>query len=167
MASPSRRRRILKEGEAMPRRTREAAVGAGLKPAPTQQLSIIPDARLLHDGSPALCFLADERGKLRRRHANREESGGIGLRLDLWIGQNLRDLALELVDDRGRRSFGCDKAEPDRDLIEMRQSQRTRKRRNVRSRRKGAVVEFCQDAELSALHQRHGGGGTVIGEIDA
>ena len=58
---------------------RSRCVGASLKPAPTNQPSIIPDARLLHDRGPALRFLADERGKLRRRHSDRKQPGGIGL----------------------------------------------------------------------------------------
>src|SRR5215469_2313480 len=74
--------------------------------------SIVFHSALLHDRGPALGFLTDESGELRRRVGGGKEPGGVRLRLDGGIGQDLRHLGVELVDDRRRRALGCHEPEP-------------------------------------------------------
>src|ERR1041384_1140821 len=117
-------------------------------------LSVVLEPGFLQHPLPTVGLLMDETAELVRGLDDRERAGSLQFLPHGRIGQDFGDLALELVDDRGRRALGGDEAEPDRHVLEIGQSGGICQRRDAGHEGRRDAIKPCQSPDLAALDQR-------------
>ena len=129
--------------------------------------SIKPQVKVRDHPRPAIRLVADEGGELLRRAAYGIVAGARGFFSQRGVGQNARDLGVDLGDDRRRRAARGDEAEPHRDVRKVGQPRGLAERRDIGHGGRRRASKPRERAHCAAFDHRghdHVGG---VDEIDA